>query len=260
RRGRARPREARARAVRGARGAEEALRIEPYARGGCSGPRGVRPRPRRMAARRARDLRSRGVRVALRRRRQEADGGGARRHHRRLRAWRREPARGDRGAGRTGRHDGGRAGFGARAGEQGSRDACRPFLGGPAPARTSRRDVAASRAGAPVGLEIRRFGSILSSVLLEGYPPMTPRASFLVTLSTLLVAACGPSSQPSDTASARSAAAEEPGPAEAQGIARTAAAAVDAARLAGADAEPGQWMSTGRTYGEQRYSPLAEIT
>ena len=89
---------------------------------------------------------------------------------------------------------------------------------------------------------------------------MTLRASFLVTLSTLLVAACGPSSQPSDTASARSAAAEEPGPAEAQGIARTAAAAVDAARLAGADAEPGQWMSTGRTYGEQRYSPLAEIT
>jgi alcohol dehydrogenase (cytochrome c)/quinohemoprotein ethanol dehydrogenase len=34
---------------------------------------------------------------------------------------------------------------------------------------------------------------------------------------------------------------------------------VNAARLAAADAEPGQWMSHGRTYDEQRYSPLAQI-
>ncbi|HEY3518722.1 MAG TPA: PQQ-binding-like beta-propeller repeat protein, partial [Gammaproteobacteria bacterium] len=40
---------------------------------------------------------------------------------------------------------------------------------------------------------------------------------------------------------------------------RPTAAAVDAARLLAADAEPGQWLSTGRTYDEQRFSPLAEI-
>ncbi|MEH6552047.1 MAG: PQQ-dependent dehydrogenase, methanol/ethanol family [Pseudomonadales bacterium] len=38
------------------------------------------------------------------------------------------------------------------------------------------------------------------------------------------------------------------------------AAAVDAKRLIAADAEPGSWMSHGRTYSEQRYSPLAQIT
>jgi quinohemoprotein ethanol dehydrogenase len=37
-------------------------------------------------------------------------------------------------------------------------------------------------------------------------------------------------------------------------------AAVTAARLVAADAEPGQWMSHGRTYGEQRFSPLDQIT
>ena len=34
---------------------------------------------------------------------------------------------------------------------------------------------------------------------------------------------------------------------------------VDDARLAGADAEPGNWLTHGRTWGEQRYSPLAQI-
>jgi quinohemoprotein ethanol dehydrogenase len=38
-----------------------------------------------------------------------------------------------------------------------------------------------------------------------------------------------------------------------------AAAAVDAVRLTSADAEPGQWMSTGRNYEEQHFSPLAQI-
>jgi quinohemoprotein ethanol dehydrogenase len=42
------------------------------------------------------------------------------------------------------------------------------------------------------------------------------------------------------------------------GTARTAGA-VTAERLLSADAEPGQWLSTGRTYDEQRFSPLAEI-
>src|SRR5688572_1427558 len=36
-------------------------------------------------------------------------------------------------------------------------------------------------------------------------------------------------------------------------------AAVDSARLLAADKHPGQWMSHGRTYDEQRYSPLKQI-
>ena len=42
--------------------------------------------------------------------------------------------------------------------------------------------------------------------------------------------------------------------------AQTAPAAVDAARLTAADRDPGNWMSYGRTYGEQRFSPLTGIT
>lgn len=37
------------------------------------------------------------------------------------------------------------------------------------------------------------------------------------------------------------------------------AAAVDGARIVGADSEPGNWMSHGRTYDEQRFSPLDKI-
>ncbi|HTY48584.1 MAG TPA: PQQ-dependent dehydrogenase, methanol/ethanol family [Steroidobacteraceae bacterium] len=37
------------------------------------------------------------------------------------------------------------------------------------------------------------------------------------------------------------------------------AATVSTARLLGADAEPGQWMAVGRTYDEQRFSPLVQI-
>ena len=37
------------------------------------------------------------------------------------------------------------------------------------------------------------------------------------------------------------------------------AAAVDTARQLAADSEPGTWMSAGRTYDEQRYSPLTGI-
>ena len=36
--------------------------------------------------------------------------------------------------------------------------------------------------------------------------------------------------------------------------------AVDRARIIGANDEPGNWMAHGRTYGEQRYSPLKQIT
>jgi PQQ-dependent dehydrogenase (methanol/ethanol family) len=40
---------------------------------------------------------------------------------------------------------------------------------------------------------------------------------------------------------------------------KAASAAVDDARLAAADKEPGQWLSYGRTYDEQHYSPLTQI-
>ena len=39
-----------------------------------------------------------------------------------------------------------------------------------------------------------------------------------------------------------------------------AAAAIDAARLTAADKEAGNWMSYGRTYDEQRFSPLQQVT
>jgi PQQ-dependent dehydrogenase (methanol/ethanol family) len=49
-------------------------------------------------------------------------------------------------------------------------------------------------------------------------------------------------------------------PESAEGPAASPApAAVDSARLMAADAEPGSWMSYGRTYSEQRYSPLGQI-
>jgi PQQ-dependent dehydrogenase (methanol/ethanol family) len=35
---------------------------------------------------------------------------------------------------------------------------------------------------------------------------------------------------------------------------------VDTARILAADAEPGSWLTHGRTYGEQRFSPLAQVT
>ena len=38
------------------------------------------------------------------------------------------------------------------------------------------------------------------------------------------------------------------------------AANVDAARLDRADQDPANWMTYGRTYSEQRFSPLAQIT
>ena len=37
-------------------------------------------------------------------------------------------------------------------------------------------------------------------------------------------------------------------------------AAVDGSRIIAADSEPGNWMSTGRDYGEQRYSPLTQLS
>src|SRR5688572_19274875 len=49
------------------------------------------------------------------------------------------------------------------------------------------------------------------------------------------------------------------GDSKAKKTTRPTVAAVDAARLLAADETPGQWMSHGRTYNEQRYSPLKQI-
>ncbi len=45
----------------------------------------------------------------------------------------------------------------------------------------------------------------------------------------------------------------------AQTVEKRAAADVDGARIRAADAEPGNWMTHGRTYSEQRFSPLDDI-
>jgi quinohemoprotein ethanol dehydrogenase len=42
-------------------------------------------------------------------------------------------------------------------------------------------------------------------------------------------------------------------------LAAPSPASVDGARLAAADREPGQWMAVGRTFSEQRFSPLAQV-
>lgn len=60
-----------------------------------------------------------------------------------------------------------------------------------------------------------------------------------------LAVACKPASTGADSAAKPSKAA--------------AVADVDGARIIAADQEPGAWMSTGRTYSEQRYSPLKKL-
>ena len=59
-----------------------------------------------------------------------------------------------------------------------------------------------------------------------------------IVASVLMLTACGPSAE---TASNK-------GP-----------ASVDGARITNADSEPGMWMNVGRTYSEQRFSPLKKI-
>lgn len=73
--------------------------------------------------------------------------------------------------------------------------------------------------------------------------------------AALVLAGCG---QSSDTSSPEtSSAVTTPAPVEQQ--AATGFAQVNQERLVAADAEPGQWMSRGRDYNEQHYSPLDQI-
>jgi quinohemoprotein ethanol dehydrogenase len=78
------------------------------------------------------------------------------------------------------------------------------------------------------------------------------RLSALVS-AALLVAACGPATDTPAPAASTAPAASQP-------AAAPYAAAVNTARLVAADSEPGNWMSNGRDYGEQRFSPLDQIT
>ena len=48
-------------------------------------------------------------------------------------------------------------------------------------------------------------------------------------------------------------------PAAVAAAAAVVVAAVDSERLVAADSEPGNWMSYGRTYSEQRYSSLKQV-
>ena len=73
----------------------------------------------------------------------------------------------------------------------------------------------------------------------------------LVAAAALLLAACGPAEQTAPTQT-QSAPVETPSYPAYQ-------ASVTTERLVNADNEPGQWMSTGRSYWEQRYSPLDQI-
>ena len=73
-----------------------------------------------------------------------------------------------------------------------------------------------------------------------------------VLLATALMQACNNEAPPeAATATAPVAAAAPAVPGN--------AANVTGERLADADSEPGEWMSHGRTYGEQRFSPLDQI-
>ena len=70
------------------------------------------------------------------------------------------------------------------------------------------------------------------------------RAALLVGFFGVIVAGCG--QKQAGEGAAMESAAKSP-------------AAVDGARIAAADSEPGNWMTYGRTYSEQRFSPLDSI-
>jgi quinohemoprotein ethanol dehydrogenase len=69
------------------------------------------------------------------------------------------------------------------------------------------------------------------------------------------LAGCNDAPQTETSPKPEAASTEEPATAGSSG----AVAAVDSKRLINADTEPGNWMSYGRTYSEQRFSPLDQI-
>ena len=75
------------------------------------------------------------------------------------------------------------------------------------------------------------------------------RSSLLTGTALLLLSACEPAPPPAAPDS----------PAGPEQPAAAARLDVNGARIAAADSEPGNWLSHGRSYDEQRYSPLDEI-
>ena len=87
-------------------------------------------------------------------------------------------------------------------------------------------------------------------------------AGAVATSLVVLVAGCGESSQSLDDrlAESQTPAVENAGaPEQPAEDAQRVTANVDGVRIANADVTPGEWLSTGRTYSETRYSPLTKI-
>lgn len=83
-------------------------------------------------------------------------------------------------------------------------------------------------------------------------------------LATLLVAGCGfngasHSAQVSSVGSQTSSGGGRQSASASGTVTAAGAATVDGERIVHADSEPGNWMTTGRTYDEQRFSPLKQI-
>jgi quinohemoprotein ethanol dehydrogenase len=74
----------------------------------------------------------------------------------------------------------------------------------------------------------------------------------LIAAAALALGACGEKATTSDENAAST-------PPPAASTVGTGVETVDGQRIANADLEPGNWMTTGRTYSEQRFSPLKEI-
>jgi quinohemoprotein ethanol dehydrogenase len=77
-----------------------------------------------------------------------------------------------------------------------------------------------------------------------------------IVLAAGLTLACGPQGEPQGKAGSNDAASS---PTPNGGGVPSESEVVDDARLRGADADVGEWLTTGRTYSEQRFSPLAQI-
>jgi len=78
----------------------------------------------------------------------------------------------------------------------------------------------------------------------------------LVVLSLWLLAGCGTEDKTAEAPTAAGPVVEEQ---STTAVTATAMVAVDGNRIINADSEPGNWLTHGRTYDEQRYSPLTQI-
>jgi PQQ-dependent dehydrogenase (methanol/ethanol family) len=80
-----------------------------------------------------------------------------------------------------------------------------------------------------------------------------------VIVALAVLAACSESPPPAADATATAPAGPDDAVAARAEAIRTRTATLDASRIVGADSEPGNWLAHGRTYDEQRFSPLSAI-